>query len=790
MATPSIPSAYRKRLALTLVGTFVLVPAAVSWSVNRWLDAHRGELVASLEARLETPLKIGRVHYGFWTGLWLEDFRLADVDDPAFPSPVSIARVQVRPSVSWYPPLGLQLGWRITFHSPRLTLKARLQEILRMSRYLGSSPEAEKRWGPFRVRARLVSLEGRDGSVKLVSPSQEPWKQEFEGVRILLGRQLWRGERLVISGHVAGRPESTFRIRGAMRDSSTKTVDTEMGFECRNLAGAQLAPHLGATLRLPADEVTANLRIKNVRGRGFWSEGRLVFPRAAGGRNIFRRLFGKHAPQFRYRVKGELAPGICRLPSISMTVGGVEVTGSGGIVLAGERSSYRMRLVSGDIPLRKLKSLAQGLQVESGVARAVVVVTGSARHVSPYVSLLLDNCLLTDTTRGIRISKLGGRLRLTKDRIAIEEVWAFLDNLPFRCNGSIQRLRQPKIRLDVSTYPGQVPSLRPRNPLNLEARFEAQMARGRWSGSVAARHRYYEAGSLRQDLWSLTADGFEIEPRAVLSDEFIKGSRVRSRALVLRHQGWRHAFEFLTLRNATFFLAGEPPALRVDLLEGAFAGGTLRGRFTVDGRRFPDLSWKLSGSLALAQAESLLRQMGLSYPLTGTLSADGQAGTDGAFSVAGGRFRITDGRLGPVPALESLAAETGIEPLRRLDFREISGTAAWKPDGQLHLSGLKLRADQAHMNADFRIRGDRMAGTLSARFPESALQASSQLRWLLHYVGGRDWIDFDFKFAGTLAAPRVQWLTGEFKRKVETRLFPWLRNQLAQEIERRLGTAA
>ena len=81
-------------------------------------------------------------------------------------------------------------------------------------------------------------------------------------------------------------------------------------------------------------------------------------------------------------------------------------------------------------------------------------------------------------------------------------------------------------------------------------------------------------------------------------------------------------------------------------------------------------------------------------------------------------------------------------------------------------------------------REGRLTGALSAQFPASSIRKSSRLKGLLRYVGEKEKVGFDFKIAGSLGVPRIQWMSGEFKRKVETKLAPWMRKQLVKEMER------
>jgi len=144
--------------------------------------------------------------------------------------------------------------------------------------------------------------------------------------------------------------------------------------------------------------------------------------------------------------------------------------------------------------------------------------------------------------------------------------------------------------------------------------------------------------------------------------------------------------------------------------------------------------------------------------------------------------------VGPSPVLEKLADQTGVEPLRRLSFRTATVDVGYA-GGLWRAERLKLLAEEAILSADLKFSRGRLAGSLSARFPEESIRDSSEFKWLLRFVGGMKWVDLDFDVAGDPRSPRVEWKAGEFKKKVETRLAPWMRGILARELEKRFFAA-
>ena len=90
--------------------------------------------------------------------------------------------------------------------------------------------------------------------------------------------------------------------------------------------------------------------------------------------------------------------------------------------------------------------------------------------------------------------------------------------------------------------------------------------------------------------------------------------------------------------------------------------------------------------------------------------------------------------------------------------------------------------------ANLRVMDGRLSGKLWVLFPQSLVRNSSQLKWLLQFVDAAPMLDLEFRIAGSPESPRLEWLSGAFKQKVESRLAPWMKFKLTREIEKHLGT--
>jgi len=779
------PSAFRKWFIAGVI-LFFVCPLLFSLTVNRWFAQNEASILASLNETFRTPVQIRRIHYSLLKGILIEDFVLNGGVDPALPSPIRVARISIRPSLALFPHFGFQLG-RVTFEEPTFSLRADISDLMKMGRFLNTSPKRDKRFGPFYLRMRLSSLTIVRGKVTLLSPSGRGiFRQEFEGIRLSLGRSWLGGERLDFRGHIAGNPKASFRIRVHLKNPLPEATHVDLLFDCKQFATAYLKPHLGNRLELPNEDLTATLQLRIRKGKAFVSKGKISFQNPVEGKEFLPRLVSLISSSFRYEVQGEGEGERWLLKKLVLKMAGVELKGEGEIRHAGDHSAYNISISSGQISAWRFRRLLPELRITSGHVRLFFALAGTVEKISPYLDMVLEDCAFQDTKRHLSWSKVDGHIRLSRDQLVVDEVWAFLNNFPIRIRGTMTHFQHPRLLFEMSTYPGQVSILRPKNPLNAALRFIGNYDGKNWNGDLWVTHFLYRGQEAEK--WKFALHDFTVEDLLFhnFSSALFEGKKLQCQLLVIRQEGLKRLFDHLSMRQASFFISGEPSMIRCELLEGISSGGKLFLQGWVDTRQFPTLSWMVTGSIADANMVSLFRRFERHYPVSGRLFAEGTWTQQKKSLQFLGRFRIAEGVIGPTVPLQRFADETGIEPLRQIQFHEFSGHVAFH-NGDLDLDNLKILSDQAELLANVKVRGEGLTGMLSAKFPEASVRKSSDLRGLLHYVGEKDWVDFDFRVAGSLGVPRIQWLSGEFKRKVEAKLSPALRKQLAREMEKVLS---
>lgn len=492
-----------------------------------------------------------------------------------------------------------------------------------------------------------------------------------------------------------------------------------------------------------------------------------------GKRITLRGTVGSAA---RFSVLGLVNEKKAVFPLLSVRVGAVEMRGRGEVDLSDPSGRYRFGLSSGKTAMNKFKGLPSFVIPDAGAVQLSAELTGDDGSFEPFAEATLYGAGLHDVRKKFIVTNTVGTVRLTARALELNRIWAFVNDLPVGLNGRVYFDGRPGFRFEATTYPGQLPGLRASNAFNASFAAAGKQLEDGWSGYARLRAQDYAHGGEREDIWTVSFHGLSRAPNE---------NRSVCRSFRLRRQdaSGAKASVDLSLSRLSCLFSADARAMGVEIMDAGFGGG--RGRLKLGA----DLSgpvWELSAGMSGVDVEKLPRFIKHNYPVSGELDAHVDWKLSREDSRCSIRFDVADGSIGPSERLADWARQTGIEPLERIRFRSFSGDAVYE-SGLWHLKDLRLSGDAVRLAADLDIAEGRLAGKLSARFPAASIRDSSELKWLLWFVGGAEWVDFDFKVAGHLTAPRVQWLEGEFKKKVEMRLAPWMRSELARQIEKRLA---
>ena len=209
--------------------------------------------------------------------------------------------------------------------------------------------------------------------------------------------------------------------------------------------------------------------------------------------------------------------------------------------------------------------------------------------------------------------------------------------------------------------------------------------------------------------------------------------------------------------------------------------GRVLGDVTIDRKR--PYQFNTAGNIHLVglKLPQPLQLIDRQDPITGSL--DGEILWEG--QKVSGQLVATDGSIGPSEMLDQFAQETGIEALRIIPFKELALQFAFDQE-ELEVTGFRFEGEDIKFSGEWKVREELVGGKLGARFRQSTVRKSSDLKRLIRFVGGEEWIDFDFRIAGNTASPRMQWLPGEFKKRVEHKLDSSLRKMLEEELQQLL----
>ncbi len=442
-----------------------------------------------------------------------------------------------------------------------------------------------------------------------------------------------------------------------------------------------------------------------------------------------------------------------RLGDISLKVGPVELKGQGEMESSKNHGRYSFSLSSVPLSLDKFKALFSGMQADSGNVQLNVTVKGDARHFEPAMIVIFSGCALNDVQHGILLSEMSGCLLLSKSGVELRDFWASVNNKPVRLN--VKARWEQKLHFSSS--------------LSLSGNFlkvKGICTPTGWNG--------YARLKTGKGEWTLSLHDLRRDPASVLC-----------RSLQLRRQDRRNkgAFAGFALHRLFLQISADTRYLHGEISEALFKDAKITSKFWL---RLKDLAFGLSASIQDLDVARLLDYASRTYPATGRLSAELSCkGTPETLQCVS-PLKVSHGSIGPSDSSAYWARQTGIEALNAVAFDSFSGNIYYA-NGFWTLKDLRLDGDSMHVAADLKADDSHVSGALSIRFPTASIQESSDLKWLLRFVEAGDWVDFDFKVAGYLLSPRVQWLGGEFKKKVESRLAPWMKNELTRQIEKRLA---
>jgi hypothetical protein len=222
-------------------------------------------------------------------------------------------------------------------------------------------------------------------------------------------------------------------------------------------------------------------------------------------------------------------------------------------------------------------------------------------------------------------------------------------------------------------------------------------------------------------------------------------------------------------------------------------GGSIEAKATIGhtGKTFP---WELDLSGKDIRAEKMLSGIrGWTGQVSGCINCTVDVKSNGmSFSDARvkGTLEITGGTVAEIPLMESFGVATKVEALKKLEIP--SGSCNFLiSDNVLSIEEMNIRtrdADFVLTGTKVRIGENQIDGTLTVTVQKKVLSESADFRKLLVLLKDdrNPDIVLDFKMGGTLMVPRIQWLEGLLRRRVEDALGPDQREKLQEQISNAL----
>ena len=757
MTTLSMPSTFLKRcfrpgaILLTLTGLF--------WfTVNLWAERKLPFIEATIATAIHRPVTIERAHFNLISGFVLDGLEIKKQTMDFFPTRIEHVKVAVYFLIFPRPTLRIH---RIVLESPNLSVRGKPEDLFKACVMLKALPPLKDRIGFLEVEGKLSSFEVKKGQVSILwTDKGKPWQQDMENVHFFVGRRWFQKNFFCLSGQVAGRPQAWFRIQCGMKNPSRQAMDSNIRVDFHEFTMAYLNPHLGGRFKLPDEDLTASVRLRIRDGRRVEVRGRMKF---LGRDDVSCSLTGI--------LNGDRLD----FSSVSVGYGAGRLSGDGKVILSPQKSHYDFTLSSKRIPLIKFKKLTGPFSPESGGVLFHARLEGDSKRFEPSLEATFHDVSGSVPDAGISITHLDGRVRFSRRAVDTEELWAFVNNIPLRLRGSFLIKPLPSFRLELSTYPGQLSSLRSQNPLSATLTSVARRSHEGWSGYVKLQRQGDVPDQVReQTVWA--ASFHDLDPSARWG--------VRSLSFRRQTKGAPETAGGFSIHQALFQVHVDPQSIAVEMVNGIFYGGKAKASIFVDLKKF---LWKANVSVTNANVSRVLRTLNKDYHVTGLLNF--QTSWEGVRTNGGSmktHFMLLNGSVGPCPASHQWAAQTGINILEHIRFDTFSGEV-FRHEDAWELRGLSLRSDLVRMEADLKIRSQIVSGGLSVKFPTAVISASSDLKWLVDFVHASDWIDLNFKIAGRSSNPRVQWLSGEFKKKVESSLAPWMRNEFERQMQERVS---
>lgn len=390
----------------------------------------------------------------------------------------------------------------------------------------------------------------------------------------------------------------------------------------------------------------------------------------------------------------------------------------------------------------------------------------------------------------VKIDNFACNLRYSKEGFFINNLSCFLNNFPVGLNGKITNFEPPYIELNLISHPGQLPSLRPFNPLNLKFSFS-----GYKYGELIEGKIYLEIEKL---ISACPRKTYYL--KLTISDllcKFLKGPVSSTTGIstplsieaknIIGESNIPEAETRLELCNFKSIIYPEASLLYIPDLNLSGYGGFLKGNGFVKFDRFPPLT-SLDFEFSRFNMAELSKLLHLDFELAGDLSGK-SIYDNGSFSYLVGTAAISNGYIKNLKLLDLIANFLNIISLKDIHFEDFSSDFLFSVAGdRASLEQIKLRSKDIYLNANLKFREkQKINGDILIRLSTGLLKESFKLRMLLLLMGQKlPYVDFEFKIGGFIKTPHIKWGETRFKQGLESFLSESDRKAMEKQIEEAL----
>lgn len=520
-----------------------------------------------------------------------------------------------------------------------------------------------------------------------------------------------------------------------------------------------------------ANELGFTLWVRMIGGKGFYSEGWIDLENCYLKEYFLNDIFFfEFIDRVGYRLKASLNNNVLSIEEMVMDFEQFKIGAKGFIENYKKEPILNLTLNLEELAFSEKIYLRSKLFISS-IRNLIVYIKGSIKE--PRMSLSLAALRMTPgyfpTT--LKIDNFYCNLKLSQDRLLIEECSYFLNNLPIGLKCVLSRMLSPQIDLNVISYPGQLPSLRRLNPLNFSFSFSGDKKDASIRGKLSLGIERLISSEPRETYnLELKINDFSCEFSddiiSSVSDDNAVSLMVNAKDITYKADApgsgiEAHIKEF----TSSLYPEGKKfyfPDLTISGYEGYLQGNGFLG---FEGS-FPGFFFDCEfNNFNIAE---LVKILPMEYELGGYLKGKSLLDSK-AFTCLSGEISVSNGYIKNLKILELISDFLSIRSLKDIYFEDCASNFSLSLVGkELVLSDIRLRDPDVYLDANLTLKeNEKIEGNMLVRISTKVLKESFKLRLLFLLMGERfSYADFEFKIGGFLKNPHIKWLDTKFRKNV------------------------